>query len=485
MSKWLRNLSKNIIYVILTNMCGIFGIINEKEKTFDRHIFNTLGVNNDTRGGDSCGIFIDGNVEYGVDKKKLYSSFYKESLLLNNVKKTKIAIGHCRKASVGAVSEATAQPIIIYNEKGEPDFVLMHNGTIFNYKELAKKYIPNIDITGLTDSQVMARIFYHSGYDALEEYNGGAVFVIIDYREGEPQVMFFKGASKKTSYSKEEDEERPFYFKRTKNSFYFSSIPTYLDTLIESDLYTLNCNSLVKLVKNRLETVEIIDRSKASQSNSSTSTTVFRSESYYDKASESIYGYNYDNYYNEYGLYGSKYLNNKDVKNKSLITMDDNFTFFDSDNITLHGRFSINEMGEIVNSENKSNSFWFWDGKLLKNEKCFEFLTKFCKEYGCDEFELESFTPEILSYLCYYPTRIDFLAYKFGDKYIKSLDGKEFSEFNGTLYELGDNGIHYVREGIIKNTVVNTKSNNYHSVRWELNKTNKDFFDNINNYIIW
>jgi asparagine synthetase B (glutamine-hydrolysing) len=49
-------------------MCGIFGTISLKSKAFNKRAFCTMGVRNDSRGGDSCGIFIDGNVEYGIDK---------------------------------------------------------------------------------------------------------------------------------------------------------------------------------------------------------------------------------------------------------------------------------------------------------------------------------------------------------------------------------------------------------------------------------
>jgi glucosamine 6-phosphate synthetase-like amidotransferase/phosphosugar isomerase protein len=53
-------------------MCGIWGIIKTKKSRFNKQLFNILGTHNDSRGGDSCGIFIDGNVEYGVNTLKLY-----------------------------------------------------------------------------------------------------------------------------------------------------------------------------------------------------------------------------------------------------------------------------------------------------------------------------------------------------------------------------------------------------------------------------
>ena len=122
-------------------MCGIFGQISVKAKAFNKRAFCTMGVRNDSRGGDSCGIFIDGNVEYGIDKQKLFINFFRDSKLLEYTTTCKIALGHCRKASVGKVGLETAQPVVIYNDQNKIEFVVIHNGTIYNYEELAKKYL--------------------------------------------------------------------------------------------------------------------------------------------------------------------------------------------------------------------------------------------------------------------------------------------------------------------------------------------------------
>ena len=189
-------------------MCGIFGLISlDKRKQFNFSMFSTLGINNDSRGGDSCGIFIDGNSEYGTTKdNKFFSDFFLDSELLKKTEEFNIALGHCRKASPGmGVSPEKAQPIVLRTAKsGETRFVMIHNGTITNYEDLAKKYIPDIDIKGFTDSQVMARIFYFKGYDCLSEYIGGSVFFIVDYRQPEPDVLMFKGKSRTYDYKNSE-----------------------------------------------------------------------------------------------------------------------------------------------------------------------------------------------------------------------------------------------------------------------------------------
>lgn len=247
-------------------MCGIFGIIRSKPSNFDYSTFCTLGIANDLRGGDSCGIFIDGVVEYGVNDEKLFQDFFLRSEFLSNVKQSTIALGHCRKASVGAINIATAQPVVIQNENNETVFVVLHNGTIHNYEDLAKKYIPDVDIKGMTDSQVMARIFYYKGYDVLAEYNGSGVFFIVDYREAEPKVMFFKGASKKYYSDIDITEERPLYFCVDGDEMVFSSIPTYLFALRpNSTLYTPTNNVLGEFKDGKLIAIKKYDRSKMQQ----------------------------------------------------------------------------------------------------------------------------------------------------------------------------------------------------------------------------
>ena len=208
-------------------MCGIFGTINSnKPKRFRYTAFASLGIINDSRGGDSCGVFIDGKYEYGTFGKKLFKDFMTESKVLEEFrgKDVSIAIGHCRKASIGAVNEANAQPVIIKDENGNPEFVLIHNGTIKNHEELAKKYIPEVDVKDMTDSQVMARIFHKSGYQVLSEYYGGGIFFVVDYRTGKPVCRFFQGYSKQTEYTKDLVQERPFYFSYRDGTLVFSSI---------------------------------------------------------------------------------------------------------------------------------------------------------------------------------------------------------------------------------------------------------------------
>lgn len=365
-------------------MCGIFGIINKTELEFDSVLFNTLGIANDSRGGDSCGVFIDGRVEYGVDKDKLYETFMNNSILVNETKTCTIALGHCRKASVGSISAKTAQPVTIRN-KDKIEFVLLHNGTITNYKKLAEKYVPDLDIKDMTDSQVMAHIFYYKGYDVLGEYEGSAVFLIVDYRKGYPEVLAFKGSSKYNNYSKTCEDERPFFYVRNGDGFIFSSISEWLSVKNPKEvIYTLPANMLCRMGK-VLEALGKYDRSNKIQVNRQVVSPVISYYNYYD-----------EDYYDTYSSYSKS-------TSESVIYRVKQWYYINQKKAT--GNFFVNPKGEISNTYwgTSIHSFCFFGGILLKNVECLNFLQRLQKELKCSEDEIISNFKTIMAYVSYHP----------------------------------------------------------------------------------
>jgi predicted glutamine amidotransferase len=345
-------------------MCGIFGMISRKAKPFNKRAFCTMGVRNDSRGGDSCGVFIDGLVEYGVDKQKTFISFFRDSLILDTTTECKVALGHCRKASVGKVSIETAQPVVLYNEQNEVDYVLIHNGTIYNYKELAKKYIPDIDIDGLTDSQVMARIFYYKGYDCLDEYIGGAVFVIHDYRVNKSLV--FKGHSKKYTYSANVEEERPLFYCWHNGRFVFSSIfETLYAFYYDETVYSLPFNKLMVVRGDKLKLVKEYKREKATQSKPTTVVTTGTGGVIRWDDDDEVYPRHYGTHYtnDQYLSYKIKY---------------DGVQYTNDRKEPMHGVFRISSYGYVFpNRKEKEN--WleevaFFKGQMLKHPKAFALI---------------------------------------------------------------------------------------------------------------
>lgn len=388
-------------------MCGIAGIINKMPRAFDYSAFCVLGIANDSRGGDSCGVFIDGKYEYGVDKNKYFSSYFLKSDLLDNTDKASIALLHCRKASVGTISEKTAQPVIIKDEYGNVEYVLMHNGTIHNYKELAKKYIPDIDITEMTDSQVMANIFYNVGYEPLNEYNGSAVFAIVDYRGYSPKVLLFKGASKKTKYAKDIEEERPLFYcvDKLKRELIFSSIGVYLVALRKNcDTYSLKENALFEFNGKGLSVVKYYSRENAWQ--------------------QKEYFYDY------YGTSSCSIVPPVYMSNESpfiTINLEDNTYSFRGK--LLHGKVYLSGYGKIENHAKKSPKnyeMFFFNGVALKNAYCFRFLSVLRKDSRLSDADFFRKFENVIRYLS-----ID-EVFKKGDKWCKCISPIGYTLFTGT-----------------------------------------------------
>lgn len=393
-------------------MCGIWGIVNSRAREFDYSTFCTLGIANDSRGGDSCGIFIDGYYEYGVKgNDKFFQCYFLGGNYLTKLKNSTIAFGHCRKASVGKIDETTAQPVIITNEAGKVEYVLMHNGTIKNYKKLATKYIPDIDITDMTDSQVMARIFYYTGYKVLSEYIGGAVFAIADYRGKKPKVLLFKGSSKKDKYSKEVTEERPLYYciDPSKRELIFSSISSYMFAVRPNlDIYILNPNIIFEFNGKDLEIVEEVSRENATQEEDIVST---------------IYSKN--NYYKSFGIW-----DDGDYLYDNFITTNQVDNTYYGKGKKLHGRVYLSKYGVLLDKMSKTSickEIYFWNGVALKNVACFRFLAVLKEKSKLEGKEFNEKFNNLIRFLS-----IDGVYHE-GDSWFKAISPTKRALFTGSL----------------------------------------------------
>lgn len=496
-------------------MCGLFGIISKEKVNVDKRVIATLGMLNDTRGGDACGLFIDGQIEYGTegDNVKFYN-FFQQSKLFKEAKKANVVLGHCRKASVGGKSADKAQPIVI-REGDEIKFVLLHNGTIKNYADLAKKYIPDEDITGLSDTQIMAKIFYLAGYDCLGEYNGGAVFVIADYRGETPEIRLWCGWSKDYSYSKEITPERPLFITLFSNRLAFSSIKEGLDCLYP-DMKTLSIkpNTLCKFEDGRLLIDREFDRSNCIQ----TPTTSYRSSGLYDD--------DRDYYSNSYGgahtpgsgktIYSScktKETPKEEEKTTSLepsfratqinsevdLSVFSNSLCVDSNTLRyfllkkddyginrvefnaahgrlLHGIYRVSSMGLIQERDSsygnvKCSLFAFYNGRLLKNVDCYKFIRDVASLWNVEFAEMGNFAPYLIDALSVYPhaKEHDGVANTF---FITNPD-RDFSEelFSGSIPVIFTQSTKIIESGILKmNTVYTTYFDTFDKIKEECDK---------------
>lgn len=222
-------------------MCGIFGQLAKNVKDINIDKIKILGILNETRGGQSCGITLDSKTYHGYQAGKVLFRDFAPDLVQPEI--VPIVFGHTRKSSVGIISKHNTHPFGFGHNKALDShaFIGAHNGTLTNYEDLAEKY--GIAVTVNTgeiythsqlpitrkkiDSELFLEMIYRNkNYDALREYSGGAALVFTNTKTNE--VYLFSGASKKydTPYyaDKEPEIERPIHvYVESKNNMYFSS----------------------------------------------------------------------------------------------------------------------------------------------------------------------------------------------------------------------------------------------------------------------
>lgn len=302
-------------------MCGIFGYSGTAP---DATKIRILGIHNDTRGGNGCGLFIDGLVYRSTNPPKWVD--WIKTVRLPKPEKNNVVFGHCRKATVGAINEKNTHPFVIrHKETNRVILVGMHNGTVSNWEELCEKH-PDIAQNEIeVDSVGLLSLIAHSpknDYSILEEYVGAAALAWT--YGGKPNTLFlYHGKSKRYSSSTTEDEERPLFYWDTawelkgdelvntgNNGIYFSSIKESLVAIgaLENEVMELPFNEVFSITNGIMKSVTKIDRSKASQNAPATSRTA--------------YNYGYDGGYesvNYRGIVGTNNTSSKHVPNPMIL----------------------------------------------------------------------------------------------------------------------------------------------------------------------
>lgn len=411
-------------------MCGLFGFIGFEKQKVDIRSFLALGVENDSRGGHGCGIFVDGQVEYGAASEKYFEKFYDQSQLLPKIKTAEVLIGHDRKASVGGICDEKLQPVVITNEEtGQIDFVLMHNGTIVNHTELAQKYL-NMDKTEsdkLSDSQIMARIIYTHGFGVFAEYVGAGVFVMVDYRtpKRKPSVFVFKGFSKEYSYSTKATEERPLYYIRTPKGLWFSSMSNHLNIMrfgTDSPVYQFPYNIVMLINKDAtLRIVEKIDRESMTQKQTVQTTVYTHNPNVYPYYNADYYD---DYYLNEFGYESSRanlcvlgadstpkennteiiMQNAQCIENmieKGQMICNDYFQYIDAQSrVPLTGTYYVDKFGKFTTDYNVKFPYklYLFNGVPVFGETILDTIIDYCRtQTECVDFdEMCAYFPEIV-----------------------------------------------------------------------------------------
>lgn len=449
--------------------CGIGGYIGNN---FNKYKFNILGLYNDSRGGDSCGVFVgngeDKDVQYGHDKTKLYKNFVE----LGGLKDVKLdspnfALLHCRKASVGGISLATAQPVVIRDDNDKVVFAMIHNGTLVNYKELADKY--GVEYTHAeTDSQIFCRTIYKSGYRLLDEYDGAGAFVFWDSRDGHDTIKLFKGAS---LYYEDDNTiyiERPLFCISNENSFWFSSIKESLDFINDNndDIIDIKTNVLFTIKNGKIIGEDKVDRSQRKQTEKLQ--TNWEKQRKLNEQNKKYYGYGnrgyagygeyddwpdaedvYDNYVNRYDKQTKsvKGILSPSYKTKNKICFCEDGLYYINDRL-CDGAIESTPAGYTDISTVQTETYYFLFGVLMSSYFDYlcakQFILQSMQgEDDCLEMYLAPYSPHPVPWVytdIHKKTFVEFYSYDESAKQVELFNGsfEPFFSFKRDRYTLKD-----------------------------------------------
>lgn len=154
-------------------MCGFYGVFSLNQNI---KINNNESIDLTHRGPDNTSEFID---------KNFYGKFFRLKILGNN---------------------QSNQPMISYDKK----WVILLNGEIYNYKELAQE-LEQINLIKYGDTRVLTELIAKEGIKCLKKLNG--MFAIVIYNISKKKIYLVR----------DRFGIKPIYYSKIKDSLYFSS----------------------------------------------------------------------------------------------------------------------------------------------------------------------------------------------------------------------------------------------------------------------
>lgn len=212
--------------------CGIYGYsgklgLSKNDVRIALQKFKILGLYNEERGRDSCGVYINNNLKKGILATKLFSNFI-ETETFEISSRNRVMLGHNRSASTGSsVNLENAHPFLI-----DDDMIITHNGTLKETLEFCAKYnLPWKDMT--VDTIMLGTALYRNDNTVLENYKGAAALAFT-YRS-RPNTLYLYHGSSRDKKDGVQFEERPLFYMETREGIYYSSMDIALNAIREND----------------------------------------------------------------------------------------------------------------------------------------------------------------------------------------------------------------------------------------------------------
>lgn len=219
-------------------MCGIVGMVikgntglfKQTEDLFYQMLFaDTL------RGEDSTGIIgVEHTGTFHVMKEACEATMFIPKMQEDAIGKAmfragKAFIGHNRKKTVGATSDANAHPFVT-----KESFAMVHNGTLTTHKHLADTEVDSEALTIVVGEALSKKDYIPALEGVLEKVNGA--YALAAYNQDTHSVHLLR------------NKERPLFLVETNNAWLFASEGIMLQWLMARNGYLSNDLQKVSMV---------------------------------------------------------------------------------------------------------------------------------------------------------------------------------------------------------------------------------------------
>lgn len=230
--------------------CGVFGVYTEKPRNVANMVYYGLYALQH-RGQESCGIVVNDSGVFTYHKGLGLVNEVFDSENLGKLPTGKIAVGHVRYSTTGALTAANTQPIVVRHIKGP--MAIAHNGNLINALELRQNYeLKGAIFHSTNDTEVIsyavteARLSCGSIQEAVEQ----AMYRI----KGAYSLVIM--SPKKLICARDPGGFRPLCLGRIKDGYVCASESCALDSVGAEFIRDVEPGEIVVISENGMESIK-------------------------------------------------------------------------------------------------------------------------------------------------------------------------------------------------------------------------------------
>jgi hypothetical protein len=239
-------------------MCGLAFFTGKGN--VDLAKMTVLGILNETRGEDSCGISFNNQIWWGKSVGKYKFRDFMPTFDQRDMEGVNTMLLHTRKSTSGHGAR-NAHPfgfrvanksgaVVVNDPQDDYQMIGMHNGTVTNEKWLKQHFKLDGAWADMDSKVMLGALFQHKNYEILKNYEGKAVLV---WYSGD-DMFVFKGADHKGL------EDRSLFYVQEPEGIYFSSLESSLKCISQSEVKAVVTNHVYHLNKGALRKETPVER---------------------------------------------------------------------------------------------------------------------------------------------------------------------------------------------------------------------------------